>query len=153
MHFLEKFNVCSKRVLLSWIDICRDLTLQTQIFTQKYRSWLRFYSGFLGKKLAAEGSGYNLTTILTTTWNQYWQNVCQQPWQHSWKQSLQQSWYLDNVYSTVLPMKEMYTLLTIRTNFKMMTILTILIILTMLTKYLKHNFLNLYMVSRDASAS
>ena len=54
---------------------------------------------------------------------------------------------------TVLPMKEMYTFLTIRTNFIMMTILTILIILTMLRKYLKHYFLNLYMVSRDASAS
>ena len=54
---------------------------------------------------------------------------------------------------TVLPMKEMYTFLTIRTNFIMMTILTILIILTMLTKYLKHYFLDLYMVSRDASAS
>ena len=24
--------------------LCRDFTLQTQIFTQKYRSWLRFYS-------------------------------------------------------------------------------------------------------------
>ena len=51
-----KFNVCSKRVLLSWIKICRDFTLQTQIFTQKYRSWLRFYSEFLRKKLAAGGS-------------------------------------------------------------------------------------------------
>ena len=54
--FSGKFNVCSKRVLLSWIKICRDFTLQTQIFTQKYRSWLRFYSEFLRKKLAAEGS-------------------------------------------------------------------------------------------------
>ena len=51
--FSGKFNVCSKRVLLSWIKICRDFTLQTQIFTQKYRSWLRFYSEFLRKKLAA----------------------------------------------------------------------------------------------------
>ena len=33
MHFL-KFNVCSKRILLLWIKICRDFTLQTQIFTQ-----------------------------------------------------------------------------------------------------------------------
>ena len=55
--FSGKFNVCSKRVLLSWIKICRDFTLQTQIFTQKYRSWLRFYSELLRKKLAAEGSG------------------------------------------------------------------------------------------------
>ena len=31
--------------------------LQTQIFTQKYRSWLRFYSEFLRKNLAAEVSG------------------------------------------------------------------------------------------------
>ena len=58
--FSGKFNVCSKRVLLSWIKICRDFTLQTQIFTQKYRSWLRFYSEFLRKKLAAGGSGGNL---------------------------------------------------------------------------------------------
>ena len=54
--FSGKFNVCSKRVVLSWIKICRDFTLQTQIFTQKYRSWLRFYSEFLRKKLAAGGS-------------------------------------------------------------------------------------------------
>ena len=54
--FSGKFNVCSKRVLLSWIKICRDFTLQTQIFTQKYRSWLRFYSEFLRKKLAVEVS-------------------------------------------------------------------------------------------------
>ena len=40
--FSGKFNVCSKRVLSSWIKICRDFMLQTQIFTQKYRSWLRF---------------------------------------------------------------------------------------------------------------
>ena len=31
--------------------------LQTQIFTQKYRSWLRFYSEFLRKNLVAEVSG------------------------------------------------------------------------------------------------
>ena len=30
--------------------------LQTQIFTRKYRSWLRFYSEFLRKNLAAEVS-------------------------------------------------------------------------------------------------
>ena len=54
--FSGKFNVCSKRVLLSWIKICRDFTLQTQIFTQKYRSWLRFYSEFLRKKLAVGAS-------------------------------------------------------------------------------------------------
>ena len=54
--FSGKFNVCSKRVLLSWIKIYRDFTLQTQIFTQKYRSWLRFYSEFLRKKLAVEAS-------------------------------------------------------------------------------------------------
>ena len=58
--FSGKFNVCSKRVLLSWIKICRDFTLQTQIFTQKYRSWLRFYSEFLRKKLAAGGSGVHI---------------------------------------------------------------------------------------------
>ena len=55
--FSGKFNVCSKRLFLSWIKICRDFTLQTQIFTQKYRSWLRFYSEFLRKNLAAEVSG------------------------------------------------------------------------------------------------
>ena len=55
--FSGKFNVCSKRLFLSWIKICRDFTLQTQIFTQKYRSWLRFYSEFLRKKLAVEASG------------------------------------------------------------------------------------------------
>jgi len=58
--FSGKFNVCSKRVLLSWIKICRDFTLQTQIFTQKYRSWLRFYSEFLRKKLAVEVSNLGL---------------------------------------------------------------------------------------------
>ena len=57
--FSGKFNVCSKRVLLSWIKICRDFTLQTQIFTQKYRSWLRFYSEFLRKNLAAGVSVLN----------------------------------------------------------------------------------------------
>ena len=55
--FSGKFNVYSKRVLLSWIKICREFKLQTQIFTQKFRSWLRFYSEFLRKKLAAGGSG------------------------------------------------------------------------------------------------
>ena len=54
--FSGKFNVCSKWVLLSWIEIYCDFTLQTQIFTQKYRSWLRFYAEFLRKKLAAGGS-------------------------------------------------------------------------------------------------
>ena len=37
-EFSGKFKVCSQRVLLSLIKICRDFTLQTQIFTQKYRS-------------------------------------------------------------------------------------------------------------------
>ena len=55
--FSGKFNVCSKRLFLSWIKICRDFTLQTQIFTQKYRSWLRFYSEFLRKNLAGGASG------------------------------------------------------------------------------------------------
>ena len=54
--FSVKFNVCSKWVLLPWIKICRDFTPETQIFTQKNESWLRFYSEFLSKKLAAEGS-------------------------------------------------------------------------------------------------
>ena len=66
--FSGKFNVCSKHVLLSWIKICRNFTLQTQIFTQKYRSWLRFYSEFLRKKLAAGGSAcdcdYEMQTFL-----------------------------------------------------------------------------------------
>ena len=57
--FSGKFNVCSKWVLLSWIEIYRDFTLQTQIFTQKYRSWLRFYSEFLRKNLAAGVSVLN----------------------------------------------------------------------------------------------
>ena len=61
--FSGKFKVCSKCLLLSWIKICRDFTLQTQIFTQKYRSWLRFYSKFLMKKLAAEGSEWSLHLI------------------------------------------------------------------------------------------
>ena len=61
--FSGKFNVCSKRVLLSWIKICRDFTLQTQIFTQKYRSWLRFYSEFLRKKMAVEVSGSDQATL------------------------------------------------------------------------------------------
>ena len=43
---------------MSWIKICSEFTLQTQIFTQKYRSWLRFYSEFLRKKLAAGGSDH-----------------------------------------------------------------------------------------------
>ena len=62
--FSGKFNVCPKRVLLSWIKICREFRLQTQIFTQKYRSWLRFYSEFLRKKLAAGGSACNNTKCL-----------------------------------------------------------------------------------------
>ena len=57
--FSGKFNVCSKCILLSWIKICRDYTLQTQIFTQKYRSWLGFYSEFLRKNLAAGVSVLN----------------------------------------------------------------------------------------------
>ena len=57
--FSGKFNVCSKWVLLSWIEIYRDFTLQTQIFTQKYMSWLRFYSEFLRKNLAAGVSVLN----------------------------------------------------------------------------------------------
>ena len=57
--FSGKFNVCSNCVLLSWIKNCRDFTLQTQIFTQKYRSWLRFYSEFLRKNLAAGVSVLN----------------------------------------------------------------------------------------------
>ena len=61
--FSGKFNVCSKRILLSWIKICCDFTLQTQIFNQKYRSWLRFYSEFLRKK----NCGWGL-------WDQYWLN-------------------------------------------------------------------------------
>ena len=55
--FSGKFKVWSKCLLLSWIKICRDFMLQTQIFTQKYKSWLRFYSEFLRKNLAAEVSG------------------------------------------------------------------------------------------------
>ena len=57
--FSGKFNVCSKWVLLSWIEIYRDFMLQTQIFTQKYRSWLRFYSEFLRKNLVAGVSVLN----------------------------------------------------------------------------------------------
>jgi len=76
--FSGKFNVCSKHVLLSWIKNCRDFTLQTHIFTRKYRSYLRFYSEFLRKKLAAEGSGpqrflhfsaSNTPTLLNLVWN------------------------------------------------------------------------------------
>ena len=62
--FSGKFNVCSKRVFLSWIKICRDFTLQTQIFTQKYRSWLRFYSEFLRKKLAVEASDHHTSLAM-----------------------------------------------------------------------------------------
>ena len=58
--FSGKLNVCSKRVLLLWIKICRDFTLKTQIFTQKYRSWLIFYSEFLRKNLAGGGSATEL---------------------------------------------------------------------------------------------
>ena len=54
--FSGKFNVCSKRVVLSWIKICCDFTLQAQIFNQKYRSLLRFYSEFLRKNFVAEVS-------------------------------------------------------------------------------------------------
>ena len=54
--FSGKFNVCSKCVVSSWIKICRDFTFQSQIFTQKYSRWLRFYSEFLRKKLATGGS-------------------------------------------------------------------------------------------------
>ena len=45
--FSGKFNVCSKCILLSWIKICRDFTLQTQ----------DFYSEFLRKNLAGGASG------------------------------------------------------------------------------------------------
>ena len=58
--FSVKFNVCSKWVLLPWIKICRDFTLETQIFTQKNESWLRFYSEFLSKKLAAGVSAWTI---------------------------------------------------------------------------------------------
>ena len=51
--FSGKSNVCSKHVLMPWIKICREFTLHTQIFTQKHKSWLRFYSEFLRKKLGA----------------------------------------------------------------------------------------------------
>ena len=88
--FSGKFNVCSKRVLLSWIKICRDFTLQTQIFTQKYRSWLRFYSEFLRKNLAAEVSGLakcliklnlrNVQEYFAITWNS---NTTQTNWFYS----------------------------------------------------------------------
>ena len=40
------------------IKICRDFTLKTQIFTQKYRSWLIFYSEFLRKNLAGGVSAF-----------------------------------------------------------------------------------------------
>ena len=65
--FSGKFNVCSKRQILSWIKICRDFTLQTQIFTQKYRSWVRFYSEFLRKKFAAGGSDLDVSGALFHT--------------------------------------------------------------------------------------
>ena len=58
--FSVKFNVCSKWVLLPWIKICRDFTLKTQIFTQKNESWIRFYSEFLSKKLAAGVSAWTI---------------------------------------------------------------------------------------------
>ena len=56
--FPGKFNGCSKCVLLSWI--------KTQIFTQKYRSWLRFYSEFLRKNLVGGVSDlyYDRTLLL-----------------------------------------------------------------------------------------
>ena len=49
--FSGKLNVCSRRILMSWIRICCNFTLQTQIFTQKYRSWLRFYSRVSEEKI------------------------------------------------------------------------------------------------------
>ena len=58
--FSVKFNVCSKWVLLLWIKICRDFTPETQIFTQRNESWLRFYSEFLSKKLAAGVSAWTI---------------------------------------------------------------------------------------------
>ena len=70
--FSGKFNVCSKLVLLSQIKICRDFTLQTQIFTQKYRSWLRFYSEFLRKKLAVGGSALDPLDHLGTLMSRLW---------------------------------------------------------------------------------
>ena len=84
--FSGKFNVCSKRLFLSWIKICRDFTLQTQIFTQKYRSWLRFYSEFLRKNLAAGVSGSKTrehsdhrlqpTNFSSEILNKIWVNSC-----------------------------------------------------------------------------
>ena len=66
--FSGKVNVCSKHALLSWINICRDFTLQTQTFTQKCRSWPRFYSEFLRKKLAVGGSGWTWKLISFESW-------------------------------------------------------------------------------------
>ena len=64
--------------------------LQTQIFTQKYRSWLRFYSEFLRKNLAAEVSGLakcliklnlrNVQEYFAITWNS---NTTQTNWFYS----------------------------------------------------------------------
>ena len=71
--FSGKFNVCSKRVLLSWIKICSDFTLHTQIFTQKYRSWLRFFSEFLSKKLTAGGSAFDHCKVVFS-WGKIRQN-------------------------------------------------------------------------------
>ena len=79
--FSGKFNVCSKCVLLWQIKICRDFTLQTQIFTQKYRSWLRFYSEFLRKNLAVEVSGRHVTTLTKAcNWRTEWRTRQDHDW-------------------------------------------------------------------------
>ena len=85
--FSGKFNVCSKRVLLLWINICRDFRLQTQIFTQKYRSWLRFYSEYLSKNLAGGVSVLDCQFVCHVTYKTVHPYVAQlfvnMPWESS----------------------------------------------------------------------
>ena len=56
--FSGKFNVCSKCVLLTWIKICRDFTLQTQIFYSEILGVdSDFTQNFWGKIWRLEVSG------------------------------------------------------------------------------------------------
>ena len=49
--FSGKFNVCSKCVLLSWIKICRDFTLQTQDFYSEIKELTQILLRISGEKI------------------------------------------------------------------------------------------------------
>ena len=53
--FSGKFNVCSKCVLLSWIKICRDFTLQTQDFYSEIKELTQILLRISEEKIGSWG--------------------------------------------------------------------------------------------------